>query len=300
MDMMPKRENTEAKTIVSYVPHGVDPNMFFRFPEERSEELKAFKTNLVGDAEFVVLFNNRNIRRKMPANVIQAFHQFAKKLPKEKQNKVCLLMHTQACDDNGTDLRAVIRDIAPDVKIVIDETRLNIMVMNLLCNTADVVINLACAEGFGIGTLEGMMAERMMIASVIGGLQDQMGFVDEKGEYLNENIHFTETWGTNKDGRYTTHGEWCVPIFPKAYACIGSPPTPYIDESHVDWTEAADAIRTIYDMTPEERLRRGKLAREYCLTGPFNTKEMCRRMMASIDYTLANWTPRKRFGMYTP
>lgn len=299
--MLPKKEYNEQKIIVSYVPHGVDPKMFYRVPAERAEELKQFRENLIGkDIEFVVLFNNRNIRRKMPGNVIQAFRKFALGLPVDKQKKVMLVMHTQGVDDNGTDLHAVIRDLAPDVNIIIDEQRMNVVGMNMLYNIADVVINLACAEGFGIATLEGMMAERMMIATVVGGLQDQMGFTDEKGNYLNENVHFTEEWGTNKYGTYQNHGEWCVPVFPKAFACIGSPPTPYIDESHVDWREATNAIQYVYDLGPEERLRRGQLARAYCLEQPFNTQEMCRRMIESIEYTLENWKPRKSFGIYTP
>jgi hypothetical protein len=169
-----------------------------------------------------------------------------------------------------------------------------------LYNVSDVVISLTSNEGFGIGTLEAIMAERMIIANVTGGLQDQMGFVDEDGKFLDPEVHFGPNWGTNADKRYTQCGEWCLPIFPNNRALIGSPATPYIFDDRADWNEAAVAIRQVYDMTPEERQRRGKLGREYAMKREvgMTTEHMCNRFIANIDDLLEKWTPKKSFDIY--
>ena len=50
-----------------------------------------------------------------------------------------------------------------------------------------------------------MMAETMIVANVTGGLQDQMGFVDDEGTPIHEDVHFNAEWGSNHDGRYKKH-----------------------------------------------------------------------------------------------
>ena len=63
--------------------------------------------------EFVLFYNNRNIRRKLPGDVIMAFKTFCDKLSKEEADKCALLMHTTPVDKNGTDLPAVKNAVAP-------------------------------------------------------------------------------------------------------------------------------------------------------------------------------------------
>ena len=48
--------------------------------------------------------------------------------------------------------------------------------LNYLYNIADVTINIASNEGFGLGTCESLMAGTSIIVNVTGGLQDQCGF----------------------------------------------------------------------------------------------------------------------------
>ena len=74
--------------------------------------MNAFKSKL--DVEFVFFWNNRNIRRKQPADLILAYKTFCDTLPKEKSDKCVLLMNTQASDENGTDLNAVKDALCPD------------------------------------------------------------------------------------------------------------------------------------------------------------------------------------------
>ena len=167
-------------------------------------------------------------------------------------------------------------------------------------NLIDVTINISSNEGFGIGTLESILTEHMIIANVTGGLQDQLGFVDETDQYIDPNIHFNYDWGTNEDGRYKKHGEWAVPIFPNNRSLVGSIPTPYIFDDRCDWNEAADAIRFVYDLGPEERARRGKLGRDWALTKQvgMSADEMNKRLITSINKTFETWKPRAKFGIY--
>ena len=289
-----------SKHFLKYVPHGIDSTKFFRYTEEADlarvavMRQKMFQTD---DVDFVVLYNNRNIRRKMTGNVVLAFRDFFLGLPEAVRQRARLLMHTQPVDDNGTDLIALIRDLAPEIPVTFSPNRIDTQGMNDIYNVSDVVINLASAEGFGLGTMEALMAEKMIVVNVTGGLQDQCGFRDEEGNFLDEDVHYKKAWGSNHDGRYKTHGEWVIPVWPTARTLIGSPPTPYIFEDYCTYEDAAKALREAYDMGPEERLRRGKLGREYAQTQGFSSEAMCQGFIDGIDHVLENWTPRQRFTL---
>lgn len=293
--------------MIGYVPHGVDHRIWRNIESSDTEGMEAvqrMRERLFGkeekDVKFVVLYNSRNIRRKMTSDIILAYRDFLAQLPVNKQEECRLLMHTQLIDENGTDLLAVIRDLAPSIKVVFSHEQVMPIDMIHLYNCSDVVISMTSNEGFGIGTLEALMTERMIIANVTGGLQDQMGFVDENGNLLDPDIHFNAEWGTNAEVRYRNHGEWVVPLYPTNRALIGSPITPYIFDDRCSYQDAAVALRQVYDMSKEERERRGKLGREYALREDvgMSMENMCNRIIDGIEKTLANWTPRKKFAIY--
>ena len=54
-----------------------------------------------------MFFNSRNIRRKCVSDLLAAHKLFLDGLPKDKADKIALVLHTQPVDDNGTDLYAV-------------------------------------------------------------------------------------------------------------------------------------------------------------------------------------------------
>jgi glycosyltransferase involved in cell wall biosynthesis len=286
------------KPLLRYVPHGVNHGHFYKDTSEDGLKQQAeLRKKFFGDDEvdFVVLYNNRNIRRKMTGDVILAFKEFWKTLTPEQAAKTRLLMHTQPVDENGTDLPTVWRDCAPEIKVVFSADRVDTRILNQIYNLSDVVINMASNEGFGIATMEGLFAEKMMIANVTGGLQDQMGFVDENGDYLDVDKHFNGEWGSNHDGKYRQCGEWCIPVFPNNRALIGSPPTPYIFDDRCSWEDAAKAIRKVYDLGPTERARRGKLGREYAMTQGFTAENMCKLFDTGFETVAKHWKPRDRF-----
>lgn len=286
---------------VQYIPHGINENQFYKqTSEEGIKAAQELRKKMVQNQEvdFIVLYNNRNIRRKMTGDVVLAFKEFWKSLPREKADKTRLLLHTQAVDENGTDLYSILRDLAPEVKAIFSQDRIDPSILNNMYNISDVVINIASNEGFGLGTAEALMAEKMIIVNVTGGLQDQCGFVNEEGKYLHEDREFNEEWGSNHDGKYQNCGEWAIPVFPNNLGLNGSPATPYIFDPRCTWQDAALAIRKVYDMSPEERTRRGKLGREYMLSEGFSSKQMGQKFINGIETTLVNWTPKKRFGLY--
>ena len=103
--------------------------------------------------------------------------------------------------------------------------------MNLIFNTADVYINLASNEGFGLGSAEALTVGTPIIVNVTGGLQDQCGFKKD-GEFLTPDDYVE--LGSNHKGTYTEHGDWVFPVYPSNRSLQGSPPTQFIwdDRSH--------------------------------------------------------------------
>ena len=284
---------------VTYVPHGCNTESFFPITSlhEDWEELKSFRAGLADkDIEFIVLYNSRNIRRKMPGDVVLAFKTFCDMLPKEKADKCALLMHTQPRDENGTDLPELVKAVAPDTKVYFSDQKLDNKHMNFLYNMADVTINIASNEGWGLSTTESLLTETPIIVNTTGGLQDQCGFKKDDGSYLTVDDYTTE-WGSNHDGRYKECGEWAKPVFPSSISLVGSIPTPYIFDDRCRWDDTADKIKEWYDMGDEERKRCGELGREYAFSekAGMTAEMMCQNFIDKMDTAFDKWTPRNRY-----
>ena len=293
----------DSKTFLAYIPHGIDTKKFYPITEEHEEAQKTLadvKNTILQDQEmdFLVFYNARNLRRKMTSDVLLAYNHFLNKLTPEQREKCRIVLHTQPVDENGTDLPAVIKDVVPQVKAIFSNQKVDHKVLNALYNMCDVTINLASNEGFGLGTCESLLAGTPIIVNVTGGLQDQCGFVDEDGNYLDPEQHFNYDWGSNHDGKYKQHGEWCRPCFPTSRSLQGSPLTPYIFDDRCSWEDAGDALYEFYQMTREERKRRGELGRQYALNqGMFTSEKMGDLFIEHINKTLENWTPRERYTL---
>jgi hypothetical protein len=299
---------------VSYVPHGIDPDEYFKIEQGTDDYYDMMKLrNQVcqtvkkqqDEIDFIVFWPNRNIRRKMPGDVILAYKTFCDTLPPEKAARCLLLMHTAPIDDNGTDLVAVAKEICPDHSITFSTQRLDTRHLNMLYNMADVTVNIASNEGFGLTTCESIMAETPIIVNVTGGLQDQCGFRDDNDELVWIDKHFSKEWGSNHDGRYTKHGNWVKPVYPATRSLVGSPPTPYIFDDRARWDEVVVTLKEWYDTPKDVREAYGKEGREYCLNvypkgGGLSWENMSMSLIRGIDTTLENWKPRKRFELFTP
>lgn len=284
-------------TALAYVPHGSSAKYFYKITPESPDwrEYKEFeaKVKTQHGVDFVVLFNNRNIRRKQPGDVILAYKLFCDKLPPDTAQRCALFMKTQVTDENGTDLLAVKAAICPKYKVIFSEDIMPTNAMNWLYNASDAVFYMSSAEGFGLAANEGLMTGKVLIAPVTGGLQDQMRFEDENGDWIKFDSEFT----SNHRKKYKKCGDWAIPIFPRARQLQGSVPTPYIFDDVCDAEDAANALYEVYNMGKEERERRGNLGSNWVLGSEsgMNHVDMCKRMEFAIDHVFTNFKPRQRF-----
>jgi len=282
---------------VSYVPHGINSNTFK--PTEVPDE---FRKRVLGDKDykFVLFWMNRNIKRKQPSDVIWAYKRFVDRLPIEDRDKVCLIMHTQAIDQNGTDLFKVKETICPDYEVKFSEARISQEELNWYYNLSDATINIAGNEGFGLVTAESVMAGTPIIVNVTGGLQDQCAFTLDGKELTAEDyveigsLHDWRLWSDKVE-----HGEWVKPVFSKVQTLVGSVPTPYIIDDKVDIYDTAEAIKYWYDIPKKDRKKRGLAGRKWMLNeGGLNHTNMCKTLSDGMETAFQNWKPKERFGLY--
>lgn len=288
--------------VIKYLPHGINDSTYYpiKESEEKYQEYIKFKTEkLKGkDADFVLLWNNRNIRRKKPSDILLAFKVFLDTLPKEKADKCVLYLHTRAVDENGTDLHAVKEMIfSADVagNVIIDENVYGTELMNFMYNMSDACISLSDNEGWGLSLTESMMAGKMIISNVQGGPVDQMRFVDENGKW----IEYSRYFPSNQFGKFKECGEWAIPVFPNNITINGSVPTPYIYTSNADFRDASKAILDCYELGKEERISRGAKAREWVTS---DESMMSARMMSSniidgIEEVMDKFKPRATYDL---
>jgi glycosyltransferase involved in cell wall biosynthesis len=288
--------------ILKYVPHGINEKIFYpitEFMQSQNQALEKKKKEVFGDfnPEFVIFYNARNIRRKCTSDLIAAYAMFCDKIGKEKASKCALLMHTQRADENGTDLNAVVELICdPEYqKVYFSDARINAEDVNLLYNMSDVTALVSSNEGWGLSLTESMMAGRMIIANVTGGMQDQMRFEDENGKWIN----FDDKFCSNHFGKYKKHGEWALPVFPTNISIVGSIPTPYIYDDRCDFRDVAKAIEECYNLSPEERSRKGMAAREWVLSDEsmMSAAHMCDNVISTINQTINTFKPKKQFEL---
>jgi glycosyltransferase involved in cell wall biosynthesis len=282
---------------VQYVPHGIDDKQFF--PIANDLEFEVFKEKFLEEKEydFVVFWNNRNIRRKNPGDVVTSWKIFTDQLPKEKAERCLLILHTDPVDNNGTDIPAVIETMCdPErAKIKFTNGKCDSKTLNYYYNLADAQFMMTDNEGWGLSLTEGLMAGNMIIAPVQGGMQDQMRFEDEDGNW----VDFSSDWPTNSNGRYKTCGEWAIPMFPKTRSLKGSPPTPYIYASQVDIEDAGLALLKCYKLGREEIQRRGLIGRKWLLSEEtrMTARGMGQNFIDNINTLFNKWKPVEKYNI---
>jgi len=280
---------------VKYVPHGIDEKKYF--PVVNDFEFEVWKENFLEKKEydFIILHNSRNIRRKNQSDLILAWKTFLDQLPVEQAKKCLLIMHTEKVFEHGTDLASVVDNFCdPKIhNVKFSSKKLDEKELNYLYNCSDAHMFMTDNEGWGLGLTESLTAGRMIIAPVQGGMQDQMRFEDENGDW----IDFSTEHPSNADGKYKKCGEWAMPIFPKTRSVKGSPATPYIFATQVSVEDAAITLMKTYKMGPEERQRRGMAGRDWVLSDEsgFTAKNMGQGFINNIDNLLTEWKPQSRF-----
>ncbi len=252
----------------TYIPHAVDPDIYRK---HSSMDVKRFKKEHFGSEDaFLFFWNNRNARRKQSGTLVWWFNEFLKTQPADKD--IRLIMHTDPKDAYGTDLEKVIKDAkVPDGRVLLSPGKYPPEQMALLYNSVDCTINISDAEGFGLATLESLSCGTPILATMTGGLQEQV--MDE-----DENMY---GFG----------------LIPASKSVIGSQQVPYIYEDRVSKEAFIDAITEMYEMDPKEREEMGLRGREHTLRNYNLEKNMQKwdELLTMIHEKHGSWDTRKNY-----
>lgn len=252
-----------------FVPHAIPKNLFFQIDDPAA--LKKYKAQLLGPDRldhFVCVWVNRNARRKKPNDLLAAWSEFLSQLEKQHgHKKATLLMHTDPLDKEGPNLFATAQHLGITDNVVFSTKKLEFNQMNIVYNIADVGINIACAEGFGLMTLETMQCGKPIIATATGGLTRQV-------------INFE------------TGEEHGVALEPAARVLVGSQNVPYIYEDHVNNSDVANALMKMYNLGAERRRELGQTARDYAHTH-FNIDDTISKWDRTLMDTIESFNPER-------
>jgi glycosyltransferase involved in cell wall biosynthesis len=237
----------------NYIPHAVSGDVFKPLPED---EIQKFKQETFGPhaaRKFVAFWNNRNARRKMTGDVIATFAKFAEKVGKQN---VALAMHTAVGDPEGQNIVEVAKCFDMEKNLIISQERVDSSVLNRFYNACDVTVNIANNEGFGLGTLESLMAGTPILVQMTGGLQYQIGDWYEGLKDFTNQDKLTEM---SKKKYQRGDGKWFgIPVFPASRSCTGSQPIPYIYDDRVNHDDVVKGLTKLYEMGRTERRLLGK------------------------------------------
>ena len=206
-----------------YIPHAVNEEHFNNELNEWGK--KDLRERLLGSVEdrFLVFWNNRNARRKLPGSLLKWFKKFLD----DTGAAATLIMHTDLRDQHGQPLDHLATEFGytPD-EIIFSTQKMPMENMADLYKAVDVTINISDAEGFGLSTLESLACGTPIIVNMTGGLQEQV------------------TDGENFFG---------IGIEPCSKAVVGSQEVPYIYEDRVSEEDVVGALTKMYNMSKEDR-----------------------------------------------
>lgn len=284
--------------VLKYIPHGVNTDFFY--PKQKTDsdynDYLNFKSNLLKkEFDFTMLFNSRNMRRKQISDAMVAFRMFLDKLSPSQAKKCAFVLHTEINSDHGTNLEAVREYLFGgkyDDNIIFSSQRLPTQAMHWLYNLADIQIQVSSNEGWGLALTEALLCGTPFIATVTGGMQDQMGFQDNNGNWYTPTVELP----SNHYGTLKNHGGWSYPIYPTSISMQGSPKTPYIFDDRVDNKDIAEAILTAYNNRKQLK-NMGLKGREWAISKDvgFTSEIMSQRIIHGIEEVFDIYSPRKNY-----
>lgn len=257
----------------NYIPHAVDPNVFVSLKAEERKVLREKILPKEDQDKFILFWNNRNARRKQSGSVLWWFAEWVK--DRNLSGKVQLIMHTNPQDPHGQDLQAMASHLGLNNREVMFSTKkVNTKQMPGFYNVADVTINIADAEGFGLATLESLSCGTPVIATMTGGMQDQVMTID---------------------------GPAGIPLYPIAQSVIGSQTVPYIYEDKISDKQFKTALTQMYDSGEEHRRELGDLGRKHIETHYSFEKfqQDWVKTMLKIHEECGSWETRKGYNGIT-
>ena len=254
----------------TYIPHTVDSNIFKIVTEEQRVKLREENFETTDTDKFVIFWNSRNARRKQSGSLIWWFKEWLDE--RDLHDKAQLIMHTEPTDSHGQDLEAIINHLGlTNRQVLFSRQKIPPQALAAFYMMADVTISVSDAEGFGLSTLESLSCATPIIATVTGGLQDQL-------------FNGDDVCG--------------IPLFPTSKAIIGSQDVPYIYEDRLNGDQVKSALSSMYDMGAEERRKLGIKGRQHVLDN-FNMNKFKKQwidLMLKIHEQEGSWSTRKNYN----
>jgi len=139
-----------------YIPHHVDPNVFFRYSDEDRKKLRKYYQ--IPEDVTVLGFVGQNTSRKKIPRLLEAF----KKMKQKTKEETLLWLHSSRYDESGYQLPEVIKSLGLiedlDVRFTpwIDELSVGVSELNRIYNLFDIYVSASSGEGFGLPHLESM------------------------------------------------------------------------------------------------------------------------------------------------
>ena len=213
----------------NYIPHAVSPKIFTSLTTDERKTLREKILPKEDQDKFILFWNNRNARRKQSGSLLWWYAEWVSE--RKLSGKVQLIMHTNPRDQHGQDLEQIAARLKLDNREVVFSTKkVSTSQMPGFYNIADVTVNIADAEGFGLATLESLTCGTPVIATMTGGMQDQV---------------------------MTPDGAAGVALYPVSKAIIGSQQVPYIYEDRISSKQFKNALSEMYDGGSEYRRELG-------------------------------------------
>jgi glycosyltransferase involved in cell wall biosynthesis len=261
-------KNVAPEVNSCYIPHAVDEKVFTYAPPEQRKKIREKLLPKEDQDKLIFLWNNRNARRKQSGTVVWWFNEWMEE--NSLHDKVKLIMHTDPNDNHGQDLVHIVEHLGlKNNEISFSTDKLNLEDMFIIYHLADCTINISDAEGFGLATLESLSCGTPIIATMTGGLQEQV---------------------------ISPEGECGVPIFPTSKSIIGSQSVPYIYEDRISASHFKAALNKIYNMSTESRIEMGKLGKSHVNNNYNfeNFRDQWVRLMVKVHKEQGSWDTRKK------
>ena len=257
----------------------------------------AFAQNvlILAKDDFLIFWNNRNARRKQSGSLIYWFDSFLKQLKKKHPGATAkLLMHTEPNDPNGQDLFAICSELglAQTKEVLISTDKVPPSGLSMLYNCADVTVNIADAEGFGLATFESMSCETPIIVTMTGGLQEQVTKL--------ATISHDDMVKRNLELKPITEYEHGIGLEPSSKAIIGSQDVPFIYEDRLNEKQVIEALFQMYEYGAEKRAELGKAGRQHVLEnyGYEDFAERWIELMLNTYKKHGSWKDRKNYNRW--
>ena len=183
-------------------------------------------------------------------------------------------MHTNPRDQAGSNLESLIEELGLSTgQVLFSREKLHPGNLAAMYNMVDCTVNIADAEGFGLGTLESLSCETPIVVTMTGGMQEQV------------------TDGKNWFG---------VGLEPASKMLVGSQDVPFIYEDRISREDFVEALKKIYFMPKKELAKVGAAGRAHVIK-EYNFEsfgEKWDKVLSSVYEKYGSWETREHYNSW--